>query len=143
MLKGWVQREFLRQNLAYARLQFLANFAVIQMTTLEYLDLSPASKRTGDVRVTSSGMRPVLTFKYWPVGAEYGPTLPTVQIIVEERRLLVKDSAQPDRDWVLANNSHPYVKELDSFFLSFRFHHAMRAEHKKKRETDAKAQAAE
>lgn len=126
-------------SLPHGVLQFFANFAFIQLTTDEYVDLSPCSKHTGDIRITSKDGRPKLTYKYWPPNFEYKEDMPVLSLIIEERRLILKDG---DKEWDAVDIDDPRVVPLHGIFHACSFHWPMRAEHKRKLE-DLNAKAAQ
>lgn len=155
-IKEWFRRRYEnRISLPYGRLQFLGNFAFIQMGPDEYVDINAPSKRiVTDVRLTATGARPVLTFRYWPAGMQWRADMPAVSVIVEEKRTLIKfcDSTLPSLEGIFSED--PDLKDgwqvadgravigeivslLDMMFLGFAFYQPLRAEHKKKKTPDA------
>lgn len=132
-LRKWYES---RINLRNGYLCFLANVAFIQLTHEEYVDLNAPSKFTGTVRVTSQGMRPVLTFKFWPTGEEWKKTLPFVSVIIEEKRLLARNvpvkKGDPEGEWETVTIEDPRVAPLEPLFHAFAFYQPLRADHKKK-----------
>lgn len=135
-IKNWFRKFYEnRISIRHGYMQFLGNVAYIQISHEEYITLNPSSKRTGDIKVTTSGSRPVLNYKFWPPNVVYSESLPEVTLILEEDRISVEE---PHGSWTIVDRKDPRVAALDDLFLSFAFYQPMRVEHKKKKETDAK-----
>ena len=142
--RSWYEQQL---SLPFGINQFLANFAFIQLTPHEYVELNPPSSHCGTLRLTSKDARPVVTFKYWPPGAEY-KEFSNVQVILEEGsrqtrnfRFQVRQEAKAFSekgvetiwtDWEVATLKDHRIEVLRDLFLGFAFYAPMRAEHKKK-----------
>lgn len=127
-----------RISLKWGIRQFIANVAFIQLNSREYIDLNPASEYIGMIRLTTSDMRPMLTYKYWPQGTTWGLDMPIVDTIVEERGFQVRTrkrvNANTDEvitsDLEVVDSADPRVRVLKDLFLSFAFYPTLRAEWK-------------
>lgn len=154
--RSWYEQQL---SLPFGINQFLANFAFIQLTPHEYVELNPPSSHCGTLRLTSKDARPVVTFKYWPPGAEY-KEFSNVQVILEEGsrqtrnfRFQVREEVPQMKvtsvdakektvtlegigpswtDWEIATLKDHRIEVLRDLFLGFAFYAPMRAEHKKK-----------
>lgn len=142
-IKNWFRKRYENEvSLPYGILKFLGNFVMLQMGPEEYLDITAPSRRiVTNIRITPNGARPMLSYRYWPVGWEWREDLPAVQVIIEEKRILFKcpqDTSIPnDPLWEVGHLEHPVIAPLRDLFLGFAFYQPMRAEHKKKKEVDA------
>lgn len=144
-IKTWFRKRYeARVNLRFGYLQFLGNFASLQLTPEEYVDLNSPSKRTGDIRITSNDARPMLAFKYWPPGKDWSEDLPVVRLILEEKRIMLSEQeSEAPAIWDNVELTHPIVNELKDLFLAFAFFPSMRPEHKKKKRKKKEAAHAE
>lgn len=119
-----------RISLPYGIAQFIGNVAQIQLNTREYLVLNPPSKYLGDIRVTTFDSRPLLTYKWWPNGAEWKEQMPEVECIVELRGFQIRDLGK--NEWeIMKDFEDPRLVHLKDLFLSFAFYPSLREEHKR------------
>ena len=149
--RSWYESQL---SLPYGITQFLANFAFIQLTPHEYVELNPPSSHCGTLRLTSKDARPVVSFKYWPPGEEFSDRFNQVQVILEmgsrqtkNFRFQVREEraafgAKEDgsgvaavpvwTDWEVATLKDHRIEVLKDLFLGFAFFPYMRTEHKRK-----------
>lgn len=121
-----------RINLQYGILQFIANFCALQFGPDEYIKLRPASLSMHQITVTPVGGRPKLHYSYWPRGMEYRPDFPEVEVIVEEKKLQVKNASDPEAKWEVVSIDDERVNPLKDIFLASAFYPVMHAEQKRK-----------
>lgn len=120
-----------RIQVNYGIMQFLANFAFIQISNEESITLNPPSAYGSDIVVTTSGSRPVLTYRYWPKGKVYDTGLPSVEVIVEKSGFFQVREAGSDQDWEIVRLTDERIAPLKDMFLGFAFYPPLRAEWKK------------
>ena len=132
-LSNWFRRtDSKAQTLRRGYLNLLSNVALIQMSPEERVMLSSPSKRTGDVTVTVSGMRPTLGFTYWPPGVAWSEALPVVSLILEPERISKRVGDGNVELWSIVTMDDPAVRELNSLFMAFAYYQPIRADHKRK-----------
>lgn len=135
--RSWYEKSL---NLDYGINMFLVNFAFIQVTPEEEIELNSPSPFTGQIVVSSSDMRPVLTYKLWPMGAEF-KDFERVQLIIEKaekgfrfqtRKEVKVDGESQWSGWEITSQSEHEVAVLKDLFYGFAFHQPMQAAHKRK-----------
>lgn len=128
MLRKWYEN---RVSVKYGYLKLLGNVAMLQMSPGEYLDITSPNKRiVTDIRVSVTGVRPMLIYRYWPKGAAWETDFPVTKVILEEKRISV---CNENDVWFVAGEDDERVAALRDMFLSFAFYQPLRAEHKKKK----------
>lgn len=121
-----------RVSIPWGIAQFMANVAYIQLNKEEYIELNPSSQRMGTIRLTTSDMRPMLTYKFWEEGKAWADDLREVQVIVELRGFQVKWKDQPANEWdlVVGIDTDPRIAVLKDLFISAAFYPGLRQEWK-------------
>lgn len=105
---------------------FVANVAFIQLTPEEYIILNPPSQYTGNIFLTTQGLRPKLIFNYWIKGADYpekSENLPKCEVLIDDwNRFQIRDVCDVEQDWESAPSSDHRIQLLRDLFLGFAFY---------------------
>ncbi len=130
----WFRKRYeARVSLPFGISQFIANVAFIQLSKEEYIDLNPCSSAIGTIRVTTTDMRPMLTYKYWREGMEWTESLPMIQVIVEQRGFQLRElGAKTASEWELVTIEDARVAVLKDLFLAWAFYAGLRPDWKHK-----------